>query len=445
MKLILLPAIFLLITFTSCTDKNNNQINDELDTKMNKIAEDYVKLVLNVGQYDPGYVDAYYGPDNLKPDSTEKIENNSTAFSQLTADADKLLNQLEDLSNYKANKLEVLRYRFLYKQLLAVKARIFMLTGGTFTFDEETKALYDTEAPVHDEEFFKETINKLSEVLPGKGDVSQRLRLFKEAFIIPKDKLDDVFKAAIDECRKRTLQHIELPRDENFKVEYVNDKPWSGYNWYKGNNYSVIQVNTDLPIYIERAVDLAAHEGYPGHHVYNSLLEQHLVKREGFVEFSVYPLYSPQSLIAEGSANYGIKVAFPGYERIKFEKEVLFPIAGLDSSKADKYYEVLDLVDKLSYAGNEAARNYLNGKWTKEETKNYLKKYSLMNDERAEQRLKFIDKYRSYVINYNVGQDIVKDYINSNGGIAENQIKRWELFKYILSTPQTPSGLKSNK
>ena len=50
------------------------------------------------------------------------------------------------------------------------------------------------------------------------------------------------------------------------------------YNWYKGNLRSVIQVNTDLPLAVDRAIDLACHEGYPGHHVYNALLEQRLVK-----------------------------------------------------------------------------------------------------------------------------------------------------------------------
>src|SRR4051794_2177632 len=150
-------------------------------------------------------------------------------------------------------------------------------------------------------------------------------------------------------------------RGEKFTVEYVTNKSWSGYNWYQGGFRSLIQVNTDLPIYIDRAVDLACHEGYPGHHVYNALLEQHLVRDRGWVEFTIYPLFSPQSLIAEGTANYGIDVAFPGDARIAFERDVLFPIAGLDPSQASAYAQLRTLVDRVSYAGNEAARRYLNG------------------------------------------------------------------------------------
>jgi hypothetical protein len=115
--------------------------------------------------------------------------------------------------------------------------------------------------------------------LPGKGNLTDRLINFKKGFIIPKEKLDTVFKAAIAEARKRTLPHVNLPSNENFTVEYVTGKSWSGYNWYKGNSYSLIQVNTDLPIYIDRAIDLACHEGYPGHHVYNGLMEKNLVRK----------------------------------------------------------------------------------------------------------------------------------------------------------------------
>ena len=44
-----------------------------------------------------------------------------------------------------------------------------------------------------------------------------------------------------------------------------------------------------------------------------------------------------------------------------FERDVLFPAAGLDGKKAAEYDDVQAIVDRLSYAGNEAARRYLNG------------------------------------------------------------------------------------
>lgn len=433
--------LLIVTTLFSCNQNKGKTVPSDLELKMNMIAEDYVKLVLNIGQYDPDFVDAYYGPKEWRENLKSGLSFDSTAYKELSTKVDQLLNNLESLADYKATELETLRYRYLYKQLLACKTKIYMLNGVLLPFDEETKALYDASAPIHNDEYFQKTIDELDKILPGKGDVAKRLNDFKMKFVIPTDKLKSVFDAAIKECRARTLKHIKLPESESFTVEYVKDKPWGAYNWYKGNFYSVIQVNTDLPIFIERAVDLAAHEGYPGHHVYNTLLEANLVKERNWKEFTVYALFSPQSLIAEGTANFGIKVAFPGDERIKFEKEVLFPLAGLNPDDADLYYKVIELQSNFSYSGNEAARNYLDGKWTREQTVNWLQKYALRTKESADKYVSFIEKYRSYVINYNLGMDIVKNYIDRNGGTSDNQAKRWELFEYILSTPQTPSGL----
>jgi hypothetical protein len=232
-----------------------------------------------------------------------------------------------------------------------------------------------------------------------------------------------------------------MPPEEKFTVEYVTNKSWSGYNWYQGNFQSLIQVNTDLPIYIDRAIDLACHEGYPGHHVYNVLLEKHLVRNRGWIEFAIYPLFSPQSLIAEGTANYSIELLFPPAERVSYEKEVLFPMAGLDAARAEQYYEVLRLVDKLSYAGNEAARRYLNGSIDRDAAVDFLEKYAMNARPRAQQRVRFIEQYRSYVINYNLGKDLVRDYIIKRAGQDSSAAARWREFAKLLSSPRLPSGL----
>jgi len=318
-----------------------------------------------------------------------------------------------------------------------------MLSGRKLSFDEESRALYDAVAPVNAEEHFRALTDRLSSLLPpGEGSLGARYEAFRSGFVIPREKLDAVFTAAISAARQRTRKHLTLPDAESFKVEYVTGKTWSGYNWYQGGYRSLIQVNTDLPIYIDRAVDLAAHEGYPGHHVYNVLLEKNLVRDRGWVEFSVYPLFSPQSLIAEGSANFGIDVAFPGGERLAFERDVLYPIAGLDPSLAAKYTEVRELTEGLAYAGNEAARRYLNGEIDAKGAADWLEKYALMARPRAEQRVRFIDQYRSYVINYNLGKDLVRGYIESRGGTAGNPEKRWEEFGRLLSSPRLPGDLK---
>ena len=168
------------------------------------------------------------------------------------------------------------------------------------------------------------------------------------------------------------------------------------------------------------------------------------------MEFSVYPLFSPQSLIAEGTANYGIEVAFSRPERLDFERRVLFPAAQLKSEMAARYYEVLDLVDRLSYAGNEAARRYLDGQIDRNAAIEWLEKYGLYTRPRAEQRVRFIEQYRSYVINYNLGKDMVAAHIAVRlkadttyveSGFSRTD-RRWSEFARLISSPRLPSGLE---
>jgi len=405
---------------------------------MNALAEQYVRLVLAVGEHDPGYVDAYYGPEAWRLDAARA----AVSLDALAATAGELCAAADALSPTAGDdEVIVLRREYLRRQLAAVAARIRMLRGATMTFDEESKALYDAVAPTHDESHFQGILDQLSAVLPGEGPLVDRLDRFKQGFVIRPDRLAPVFDAAIAECRRRTGEHIALPPGESFTVEYVTGKPWSAYNWYKGGYHSLIQVNTELPIFIDRAIDLACHEGYPGHHVYNALLEQHLVQERGWPELSIYALFSPQSLIAEGTANFGIEVAFPGAERVAFEQKALFPLAGLDPAGAVRYYQVQELVQKLSYAGNEAARRYLDGKIDREQAVDWLMRYSLTARDRSEQRMRFIERYRSYVINYNLGQDLVKEYVEKHGGTADHPDRRWRVFTDLISSPRLPSGL----
>jgi hypothetical protein len=406
---------------------------------MNDVAPAYVKLVLAVGLHDKDYVDAFYGPAGWKVEA----EAARKPLDAIASDADGLISRLEKLPE-PADGMHRLRKSSLTRQLQALAARVAMLRGKKLSFDEESRALYDAVAPVNTEEHFRSIREDLDRALPGAGgsaSLVERYAAWRKDFTVPKEKVDGVFRTAVSECRNRTRRHLALPPGESFTIEYVTGKSWSGYNWYQGGYRSLIQVNTDLPITIDRAIDLACHEGYPGHHVYNVLREESLVRERGWVEHTVYPLFSPQSLIAEGSANFGIEMAFPGKERVEYEKAKLFPLAGLDPARAEEFDRIRQMVDRLAYAGNEAARQYLNGEIGREEAARWLSDYALYPPDRAEQRVRFIDQYRSYVINYNLGKDLVRRYVESHGGVPGDPGKRWELFENLLSSPRLPSQL----
>ena len=417
------------------------------------VAEAYTKLVLALGRHDEGYVDAFYGPTEWQAE----VEREALDLGAIRDRAAALRRDLEGDSPAGAiaegtaarstmdGELLRLRRVYLSKQLGALVARVEMLQGRRFRFDEESQALYDAVAPRHTEAELAERVARLEGEVLGSGPLAERMEAYRQRFAIPKDRLDAVFSAAIQEARRRTAAHVALPEGERFTVEYVTDQPWSGYNWYQGGFASLIQVNTDLPIFIGRAVSLAAHEGYPGHHVYNALLERHLVRERGWREFTVYPLYSPQSLIAEGTANLGVEIAFPREERVWFEREVLFPLAGLDAAEAEQYGRIEHLSEGLGYAGNEAARRYLDGEIGSDEAAAWHTRYGLMSPARAQQRVRFVDRYRSYVINYNLGKDLVRGHVAARVGTADQPERpeaRWPAFVELLMTPRVPSTLE---
>ncbi len=407
----------------------------EEDLVLKEISEQYVKLVLAMGIHDPAYVDAYYGPKEWAEEAKEK----KIPLKNIILASRFLIDNLEGA--YAEDELINLRLKYLDVQLSALHSKAIMLKNEIrLDFDQESKVLYNTQAPTHELTDFDNTLAKLDKMLPGSEPLSEKANAFKAQFVIPKDKLKSVFDLAIAECRKRTQAFVDLLPEENFKLEFVSDKPWSGYNWYKGNSFSLIQVNTELPIYISRAVDLGCHEGYPGHHTYNALLEANLVKKRGWIEFSVYPLFSAQSVIAEGSANYGIEMAFPGNEKIEFEKQALFPVAGIDPELAEQFAAFTQLTAELSYAGNEIARRYLNKKIERQEAVELLQKYTLVSPEKASQRVDFYDTYGAYVINYNWGKELVKQWVES--GKDQSTEGRWKRFSQLLSSPRLPSTLK---
>ena len=154
-------------------------------TNLNEIAEAYVKLVLAMGQHDPDYVDAYYGPPEWKKQAKKPLE-------AIALEAVRLRDQLGKIPKLGA-EMERLRNAHLTKQLSALEARVRILKGERLSFDEESQALYDVIAPRFSESHFQEILASLEAKLPGEGPLLQRYENWRQAFVIPRDKLDTVF------------------------------------------------------------------------------------------------------------------------------------------------------------------------------------------------------------------------------------------------------------
>jgi hypothetical protein len=402
---------------------------DSLDA----IARDYVRLVLEIGERDEGYVDAYYGP----PAWRAAAHANPRALPALAAAAEALKRRLLAV-RVRPSDPAARRVAFLVSQLTAAAFRLRQLRGERLSFGDEAIFLYGVGVTLRPLADYDPILARIERLVPGGGPLAERVDAYMDRFIIPPARLDAVMRAAIAECRRRTIAHIPLPRSEAFRLEFVTGRSWSGYNWYQGNYRSLIQVNTDLPVRMGRAIDLGCHEGYPGHHVYNVLLERNLARGRGWVEFMVYPLYSPQSFIAEGSANYGIELAFPGSERLAFETRILYPLAGLPTQGADTYLQLQEAIRDLRGARFTIAAQLLEGAIGQEQAVALTQRYLLMSRARAEQSIAFTRQYRAYVINYGLGRDMVAAAIERAG---PGPAARWAAMRRLLSEPSLPADL----
>jgi hypothetical protein len=405
------------------------------DDSLDKTARDYVRLQLAVGEKEDGYIDAYYGPEVLKTEGKALAQKSDLA--QLKADAEALRSRAEKLGKG-ATPMNARRAHYLQAQLTAAITRLRMLQGEKLSFDEEAKGQFSVVPKLKPLSAYDAVLAKVDRLVPGKGPLSDRVDAFQDRFTIHKDRLRPVMEAAIAGCKAATVRYIMLPKGEHFGLAFVTGKSWSGYNYYQGDYVSRIEVNTDLPIRIDRAVDLGCHEGYPGHHVLNSLLEEKLTRGRGWVEFSVYPLFSPQSLIAEGTANYGIRLAFPGGQKVTFERAKLYPLAGLPPSEAQRYETLRLALKDLSGARMTIAREFLDGRISDQQAVDLTRKYTLVSEARAKQSVSFTKHYRTYVINYGLGEDMVAADVERN----KSQPARWRRFEQIISEPTLPADLR---
>ena len=404
---------------------------DPTGDSLDAIANDYVALTLEVGEREPGYVDAYYGPAEWQA----AAKANPRTVPQLIQGAADLTQRLDAVPDRGLDAASLQRRKYLKAHVSAASARLRMLSGEKMSFADEAEALFGIRPELKPLSDYDPILARIDTLVPGAGPLTDRITAFKAGFVIPRDRLEQVMAAAIAECRRRTAQHIALPANERFTLALVTDKPWSGYNYYQGDAASKIEINTDFPIYTERAIDLGCHEGYPGHHVYNALLERTFVKQKGWVEMSVYPLFSPMSFVAEGSANYGIDLAFPGNEGAVFEREVLMPLAGLPPADVEAKAELGRLTHELARAEYTIADDYLSGRVGRDRTVARLSKYLLTPPDKAAQRLRFIDTYRSYIINYGLGRDTVEQWVARQG------LDHWRGMETLLSSQILPVDL----
>jgi hypothetical protein len=358
---------------------------------------EYVRRATALGARDADSLDYGYAP----PEWTAADAKNPPTFPEVRKRALAAAERLGQLGELEA--AEAGRRDSLARQLRALAARADLLGGRRTSFDEESRALFGVTIPPPDEDAGRVAFAELDRLMPGRGSLATRLESFERHQMVPAAAMRAVFERAVSGCRDRTIINVQLPAGEAVDVEYVHNTPWTAYSRYHGRYRSTIQVNADAGFSVDGALALACHEAYPGHHVQNVLTEDRLVIRQRLVEFTVQPMFSAQSLVSEALAVRAIDFAFPGDTRAAFERDVLYPLAGLDPSDASRGVAAARAIDTLRPVVADIARSYLDGGLE------FVRAGSALSDRALVPQplplLKFFNQFRTYAVTYTYGPD----------------------------------------
>lgn len=399
-------------------------------TIIDSFGKDYLRLVLEIhAHHIDGYVDAYYGPPEIK----HEVESNGPEKPAA------LLSRVVDLQT-RIPTADPARHAYLSATLRAIECTIRMLNDEDIDYLDEVSRLYDIQPQLVDESRFEAAHRALDQVLPtnpADKSLEARLQSWQKTFEIQTEQALPLLELARSETRTRTSNLVTLPPGESVEVKLVKGQPWSAYNWYLGRGRSLIEFNTDMPLHADRLLDTFAHEGYPGHHTEAILKEQILYKAKGYTEQSAMLLHSPAAVIAEGIAVCALEMIFPGDSHLDWNAGVMFPAAGISfpTEAVDQMRQIRKAAKDLRYVNGNGAILYHTGQLNQEKTIDYFRSYGLMTAERAAKSFGFISYplYRSYIFTYTAGHDLIR-------GTADPAAT----FRELLTGQILPSQLVAN-
>ena len=393
-----------------------------------KLGEEFIRLAFAIEEHLPGYVDAYFGPEEWQ---AEAKQDGKLPLQILTERTARFANDIS-----LADSLDAQRKDFLARQVGAMQMSLRLLAGEQVPLAEEVEALYDVQPAWVDESNFDQAHEELDRLLPPGGSLAERKQTWNRSLEIPIEKAKELLPFITDKLREIANQKFDLPADETFSLEWVSDKPWGAYNWYLGGYRSRIDINTDLPIRVNELADLIAHEGYPGHHTELTIKEKKLVRQKNYHEHTIALINSPSCVISEGIATSALETAITDDELEDWYREELLPKAGMSHIDPARMMHISNALRKTKgIMGNISFMLYDQHK-SADEAEGYLQRFALSTEKERKHLIRFVSDplSRSYVFTYDMGHDLL-DELFAHG-------TRDEYFKRLLEEPVTPSQVR---
>ncbi len=147
---------------------------------MDDVAREYLLIGLGVGELEEGLVDAYFGP----PELVEEARAAKQPADKLAARADALRDSLGTVDDAQ-------RARWLDRQLVALAALARNIGGERLPYVDEVERCFDARSERTPLSEYAEARQALADLLPGTGDLRDRLVQREERLTVPADRLSE--------------------------------------------------------------------------------------------------------------------------------------------------------------------------------------------------------------------------------------------------------------
>lgn len=397
---------------------------------MDDLARDYLLVALGVGELEEGVVDAYYGPPELR----QRAADANQSAAAMAGHAAALRARLKDATD------DEQRRRWLDRQLLGLETIANRLAGVELPYIDEVTRCFDATPEATPPEEYARVRTDLEQLLPGSGDLRERLAQRDARMVIPPDRLAAIADWVFGELRAAAAQRWPLPQGESCSFSMVRDQPWAAYNWYDGNLQSRIEINTDLPMRANQLPGVVAHETFPGHHLEHVWHEQRLYRERGYAEVSAQLINTPEAYMSEGLGETG---AWLLNDEARWQGLLLeiCERAGIPLSHEDAQGEwgIAAAKHRLRGVSGDAALQLFVAKRSRADVARFLEQDALATPERAAKSLEFIEHplWRTYVFCYAGGERLLTKWVE---GAADESAKDARFFR-LLTEQLTPSGI----
>jgi hypothetical protein len=361
------------------------------------VASRYISLTQELARHDPSLVDHWLTEPPAAAGPRRPVYDIRRDIDALVAESDRLTLVTSGATRTRATHVK--------GQLLALSLAARRLMGESPPFDAEAALALGLGPERADLGPVVRARDALEQELPGPGTLTERVTRFRSRFVVPHRRREAVLRLALDQCRAATAETMPLPADETVELALVDGLPWDAHARYLGDHRTRVEVNASRPLDLARALRVACHEGYAGHHAQYIWTADELVGARGWLEYALVPGFGPDLLLAEGAAEAGADLAMPFERRVAVYHDHLAPAAGLPLTDVDRLARIEVHLTALEPLIGDIARDYLDNRIHTTEAIERLSRDALVAD--AEAFVTFIERRRSRVLAYAAGRRAV--------------------------------------